>query len=513
MNNQQTRKPNFSQSIFNLFQYLFISERDPSYIYWMLAGIMLIGMIMRLWKINEPVAYDEAYTFIYFATKPFKQILSDYSAPNNHILHTILVSISYKVLGGHTWIVRLPAFLAGTLCMPAGFFEARRIFNANQSLAAAALIAFTPWLISYSANGRGYTLLTLFALLLANFAGILVHKQTRTALIAYGMTAALGFYTIPIFMYPMAGISLWVLTTHLTASESRYDRSRKAWTFLVVCGLAAVLTLILYSPVIFFGTGAGSILSNEIVEPRDWNNFVDKIGVRALKTWEDWMLNIAPFIQYVLLGGFLLSLFFYKKASKQRLPLAGFMALAMLILLLIQRVAPFPRVWIYLEAFYMLFAGAGLVWLVQILLRNAGKSVATEKIISLVILLTVVVTFSVRYLNTRQPSMRANQPPEQYAAEFLAPRLTADDTVLSLAPVDYRTAYYLYMNGVPYEVFYQRDHPVEIQNAIIILRTTSEYNTPESVTDFFQLTSRLDLQRAEFLFEYGPLNIFSVPAK
>src|SRR6185436_17186134 len=135
----------------------------------------------------------------------------------------------------HIWIVRLPAFLAGTLSIPAGFFAARRIFNKDQSLAAAALIAFTPWFISYSANGRGYTLLTLFALLLMNFAGILLHQQTRAALLAYGITAALGFYTIPIFMYPMAGTSLWVLTTYPTAHESWSDRWKKVRRFLIVC--------------------------------------------------------------------------------------------------------------------------------------------------------------------------------------------------------------------------------------------------------------------------------------
>ena len=396
-----------------------------------------------------------------------------------------------------------------------GFSPARRIFNANQSLTAAGLVAFTPWFISYSANGRGYTLLTLFALLLMNFAGILVHQQTRPARIAYGITAALGFYTIPVFMYPMAAISLWVLTTFLTASEPWNARLGKARIFLLVCGLAGILTLILYSPVIFFGTGAGSILSNEIVVARDWNDFVDQLSVRAPKTWEDWMLNIAPAVQYTLLGGFLLSLLFYRKVSKQRLPLQVFMALGVVILLLIQRVAPFPRVWIYLEIFYMIFAGAGLVWLLEVLLRNAWKHIGTEKIITALILLTVVVAFSARYVRTHDESVIANQNilPEQRVANFLASRLTPEDTILSMAPVDYRTAYYLYMDGVPYDVFYQRDHPSAIENAIIILRTNSKYNTPESVTDFFKLTSDLDLQRAELIFEYGPLNVFSIPLK
>jgi 4-amino-4-deoxy-L-arabinose transferase-like glycosyltransferase len=511
MKNLTTRKPTFLHTFSNLLRHLFITEKDPSLVYWILAIITLIGLIMRLWKINEPVAYDEAYTFIYFATRPFQQILSDYSAPNNHILHTVLVSLSYKLLGPHTWIVRLPAFIAGTLCIPVAYFAGRRIFNANQSLAAASLVALTPWFISYSTNGRGYTLLTLFALLLLNFSGILIHQQSRSALIAYGITAALGFYTIPIFLYPMGGISLWVLATYFTEQN---DRAKKIWTFLAVCAAAGILTFLLYSPVIFFGTGLGSIINNDIVEPRDWT-FVENLGRRLVKTWSDWMLNIAPAIQYSLLGGFVLSTFFYRKVSKQKLPLQVVMVVAISVLLVLQRVAPFARVWLFLEIFYMLFAGAGLVWLLEELLHRSERYFSNSRYVPALVLVLVLVAFTSTYLRTRQESILADQNalPEQYAANFLASHLQNGDKILSVSPVDMRTAYYLFMNTVPYDVFYQRDHPTQFQNAIIVLRNNTKYNTPESVLDFFKLTTAFDSQTAQLIFEYGPLNVFSVPAK
>jgi len=514
MNNPLPRKPNLFHSISKTIHDLFIGERDSSYIYWILGAITLVGMAMRLWKINEPIAYDEAYTFIYFATKPFKQILSDYSAPNNHILHTILVSLSYRLFGGHTWIVRLPAFVAGTLCIPAAYFAARRIFNSAQSLVAATLVAWTPWFIIYSTNGRGYTLLTLFALLLANFAGILVRQQSRAALIVYGITAALGFYTIPIFLYPMAGVSLWVLATYLTANESWNNKGKKIWTFLAVCALAGMLTLLLYSPVIFFGTGARSIFNNDIVEPRDWT-FVENIAPRADKTWTSWMQFIAPPIRYLLLGGFLVSLFFYRKASRQRHPLQIFLILSIIILLIIQRVAPLPRVWFYLEAFYMSFAGAGFAWFIEILINQIGIIKSKEKFTVVISLLTMMCVFILNSISTYQDTVtvKLNDAPEKYAAQYLVSHLKAEDTILSMSPVDIETAYYLYINGIPYSVFYQRDHPIQIQNALIVLRTNSKYNTPESVLDFYKLTSSFDLQTVKLVYEYGPLNIFSVSAK
>ena len=481
--------------------------------YWILTAITLAGMILRLIRINSPIDYDEAYTFIYYATKPFKQILSDYSAPNNHILHTILVSIVYQILGGHFWIVRLPALLAGTLCIPAAYFTARRMFNAEQALAGAALVALTPWLISYSVNGRGYTLLALLSLLLANFGAVLIRKQSRAALVAYGITGALGFYTVPIFLYPMAGVSLWVLIAYLTEKEPWEFRFRNVTNFLVLCALAGLLTFLLYSPVIFFGTGARSIFANEFVESGDWT-FVENLPRRAERTWETWMIEIAPWIQYLLLAGFLVSTFFYKKIATLRLPLQLFLLLAIAILLPIQRVAPFARVWLYLEFFYLIFAGAGLAWLIFLAAKPISGIVAPNKLISGLVLIVVITVFVNGYRYYRQPSVQADQTdvPELYAAEYLAEHLSSQDTILSIAPVDMRVAYYLFMDGIPYDVFYQRTRPVKIENALIVLRTNTQYNSPERVLEFYNLTSNLNLQSAELVFQYGALNIFSVPA-
>src|ERR1051325_8550618 len=102
-----------SHSFRAVVEHLFIAEKDALYIYLILAGITLIGFILRVLDINQSIAYDEAYTFIQYASKPFKYILADYSAPNNHILHTILMGIAFRLFGGQAWVLRLPAFIAG----------------------------------------------------------------------------------------------------------------------------------------------------------------------------------------------------------------------------------------------------------------------------------------------------------------------------------------------------------------------------------------------------------------
>jgi 4-amino-4-deoxy-L-arabinose transferase-like glycosyltransferase len=495
--------------------HLFFEEKDPFYIFLILGLITLIGLILRILDINKYIAYDEAYTFIHFASRPFKHILADYSAPNNHILHTILVGIAYRLFGGQPWVLRLPAFIAGTLIIPVMYITARKFFSPVQALGAAALIAVTPTFINYSVNGRGYTMIILFALLLANFAAILVTRQSKPALIAFGLTAVLGFYTIPIFLYPMGGVSLWVVTTYLFAQEPRQEKFRKLSTFVGVCILSGLVTFLLYSPVIFLGTKLSSITSNDFVKSLDWQTFLANLDPRLVKTWNKWMTGIGAMVEYLFLFGFLVSLFFYRRVSNQKLPLQLFLVLAIVILLLLQRVTPLARIWLYLQAFYLMFAAAGLVWLSDYPLRKMIAPLLAERVLSFSILLIFIGVFTNTLIARAQNPVLQDRDllPEAYAADYLADHLRPEDTIVATGPVDIQTAYYLSLHGIPFERFYQRDHPVQIQNALVMLRENSKYKTPESVVNFFKLDQALDLNAAELVFAYASVKIYSVPAK
>jgi uncharacterized membrane protein len=390
----QSNKPDLPSSIRSTLDQLFFREKDPSFVYLILGGITLIGVIMRIIDINQSIAYDEAYTFIHFASRAFKHILADYSAPNNHIFHTMLVGIAYRLFGGQPWVLRLPAFMAGILMIPAMYLTARRFLSSSQALAASALIAVTHSFINYSVNARGYTLLFLLTLLLTNFAGILVIRQSKAALVAFTLTAALGFYTIPIFLYPMAGICLWVFATYLVTSESWQIKSHKLAVFLGICLLSVLLTIILYSPVIIFGSGFSSLVSNEIVKSLNWSTFLENLDPRLLKAWNKWMMGVNSNIENLFSGSFLLSLFLYRKVSNQKLPMQVFLALGAAFVVVIQRVTPLPRIWLYLEVFYLMFAAAGLVWLAEVVVARFIRPTFTQKFLSVAILLVFIGVFT-----------------------------------------------------------------------------------------------------------------------
>lgn len=504
-------------SLRGVLEHLFLPEKDARSVFIILGCLLLVGFLLRIIDLNQSIAYDEAYTFIHFASRPFKHILADYSAPNNHIFHTILVGIAYRLFGGQPWVLRLPAFIAGMLMIPAMYITARRFFSAYQALAAAGLAAVIPLFINYSVNGRGYTMLVLFAVLLANFAAILVTQRSKSALVAFIITAALGFYTIPIFLYPMAGISLWVVTTYVFTNEPPADKLRKIGVFLGACLIAGLLTLLLYSPVIIFGSGFSSMIGNEIVKSLSWSTFVENLDPRILKAWNKWMIGISPTFEYIFLGGFLISVFFYRNVSHQKLllPLQVFLALAVAVLLVLQRVSPLPRIWIFLEAFYLMFAAAGLIWLLDLFLRKMAGTHLTDRLFSLSIPLVFVAALANMFIARAQNPVFQDLDllPEAYAADYIAEHLKPEDTIVATGPVDIQTAYYLSLHGIPFDRFYKRDHPVEIQNALVMVRKNSKYKTPEGVVNFFKLDQTLDLSEAKLVFEYASVKIYSVPAR
>lgn len=63
-----------------------------------LIMFVVVGMVMRLQFVGQPIRTDEAVTYLQYASGNFLQPLYDYSAPNNHILHTIGVSVTTRLL-------------------------------------------------------------------------------------------------------------------------------------------------------------------------------------------------------------------------------------------------------------------------------------------------------------------------------------------------------------------------------------------------------------------------------
>ena len=182
----------------------------------------------------------------------------------------------------------------------------------------------------------------------------------------------------------MAGISLWVVFTYLFTKEPWRLKSCTGWNSR---GLSAGWSI-----------DSQSVFTRHTFRQRSlfhcWQrdreifelvHFLENLDPRLLKAWNKWMIGIGPTFDYVFLGG-LISVLFYRKVSQQKCSCpCSLLALAVAILMDLATGQALPRIWIYLEAFYLMFAAAGLVWLMALSLRVMASPTMTERILSLAI--------------------------------------------------------------------------------------------------------------------------------
>jgi hypothetical protein len=111
------------------------------------ALLALVGLVLRLAFLQQPMRYDEALSFNEFASRPLYYALSFYPEPNNHLLNTLLVHLLYAVLGSDPWVLRVPALVAGVLLVPATYTLGRMLATREAALLAAGLVAASSYLV------------------------------------------------------------------------------------------------------------------------------------------------------------------------------------------------------------------------------------------------------------------------------------------------------------------------------------------------------------------------------
>lgn len=327
---------------------------------WLVLGLLIISALNKWVWLARPLGHDEAYTYIAFASRPIQYLLRDYHLPNNHIFHSLLVHISTGLLGNQPWALRLPAFIAGVLLVPAAYLAGKAWYGRSAALLLAGFVAVLPVLREYSTRGRGYSLLLLFALLSIYLAARLLLERNRMGWLLFGLVTVLGFYTIPIYLYPFGVIFSWLALSGL-AGQARPAYGRAFWKYLFATTLAAgLVTLSLYLPV-FLYSGVGSVTANSFVQPLGWVEFWASLWARGHLTLKEWSQGLPGWVWISLWLGFVVSLVGQRRLRVFKIPLPLAWLLAMGAVLLWQRVAPENRVWLFSLPYFLLAASGGLV--------------------------------------------------------------------------------------------------------------------------------------------------------
>jgi hypothetical protein len=297
--------------------------------------------------------YDEAFTVWRYASREPTTVLGSYSLPNNHVLHTFLVWIAIQIGGLDPVVVRLPALIAGVGLMPVAFLVSTRLVDTTAGLLAAALVASSSTLIDYSVNARGYTIAALLLLVSVGLAHDIRSDRGGLGIaVALGLVGALGLWTVPVFLYGWTGTLLWLLPP-----GGGRPPSRRVGT-AALAGISSLgFALVLYAPILV-REGFESLVGNRFLAPIPLGDLVSGVP-RLLGDVAQMWAHSLPVVAVVVVGLGLAYAYFSPGFPEIRW-LTWSMTVGAALVLIGQRVIPFPRNWLVLLPVVLLLAGCGL---------------------------------------------------------------------------------------------------------------------------------------------------------
>ncbi|MBI5837823.1 MAG: glycosyltransferase family 39 protein [Candidatus Eisenbacteria bacterium] len=201
---------------------------------WLLLGL---ATLLRFYHLGRQSIWVDEYTSFLcanpYGTLSFADLWENLHGP----LHAVAVNAMVRWLGMTTLALRLPTAIAGALTVGVVYRVAERALGRG-GLLAAALAAFSPFLIWYSQEARNYAFVVLFAAT-ATWAWVEILQTRRLAW--------WGVYVAACVAGILSNLSmLFVIAAHfghwayMAWRERRAFRAVRPWTWYVLLVVAAV---------------------------------------------------------------------------------------------------------------------------------------------------------------------------------------------------------------------------------------------------------------------------------
>lgn len=426
---------NYSQEKFS--SNVWSRSLNRSDILWLLAT-MIVGLGLRIYFLNQPMRYDESFTFLNFVNRGVNDLFY-YPLPNNHVLHTLLVKLSVFVFGIHPVSIRLPSFLAGIASIPAVFILCRELIPGKSGYFASASMAVFPFMVLYSTMARGYSLLVMMALILTLICHHYHQDLNWKKSVIIAVIAALGMLIMPSMLLVIAGIYVWVVCLLLINGETLTSILRR---FILPVGVfTIVITFILYLPTIMITGGIGHITNNRFVSASPWSEFFTELLPHIHAVMSDFSRDI-PLVMmigvcFLTVAGILFA------AKNKNLPLLSLfpcILLTSILVILAKHRIPFERTWIYLIPFFLIVADSGLTYIDG---KMSGKD---QQFLSLTVLVCASL-FSILLMSRNSIADYPDTgsfPEATLVVERLKPMLNPNDRVYVKVPADWPIYFYLW---------------------------------------------------------------------
>ncbi len=175
-----------------------------------MLAVLLSAVALYAPALTRTLIYDEAFNLANY-TGSLRDVFA-YSFPNNHMLHSLLLSLSVHTIGDSELVLRLPALFAALLTLALAGRTAGHLAGRPAALLSMVLLAGHPVLLEWAVSARGYSLTMLLSLLLT----VLLARMPHTAPAGYRAAAALLsaalVLVLPTNLLLVAGVTLGGLT-------------------------------------------------------------------------------------------------------------------------------------------------------------------------------------------------------------------------------------------------------------------------------------------------------------
>ena len=222
-----------------------------------IVAAVLLAAAVRAPFLTDSLWYDEIAAFLGYSINGPWGAVSTYYTQANHVLHSLLAWGSGAALGVDEVTVRLPSFIAGLGTVLAVAWLAmtalgRDANGVRLAVTAAFITALLPIAVLPATEARGYSLMTLFsALMTAAFLRAL-RRQTGTAWLIYAAACALGIWAHLVTVCVPAFHAAWCVAVLMRGAPSTASGipPKAARAGLMAIGVAALLTLLVYAPIL-----------------------------------------------------------------------------------------------------------------------------------------------------------------------------------------------------------------------------------------------------------------------
>ncbi len=492
-----------------------MSARFPGWELAVLLVILAVGLTGRLLYIERGVQYDEAYTYVEFARHSLKHVMTDYHHPNNHVFHTLLVHFSTRLFGSELWAIRLPAMIAGLLGLPAVYLLGRRMFRPWIGLAAAGLLAAAPVMISYSVNARGYTLITLFTLLLFLLADSVREEKNLAAWALMILITALGFYTIPTMLYPFGIVFAWLALAGLQREISSGYGGWKGWLWYLAGygALSALLSILFYVPIFRVKGVLEVFIHDPIVQSFSLADFFGLFPSEAATIQGEWLSGPLPaWLAPACLIGVGASIFLQKRVGRSRVSIPLAALLFVVPTLMIQRPLILARVWVFLLPLLVISGLAGWAGGLEFIpLKPAVRDRLADAAAALVLVFALACGARSLVNAWKDPASRyfATSDPAALVTQHIQETLWDGDVVVVPSLYDARFWYYFYYYQIPLQHIrdVKRQHFTRV---LVITAAFSERTAEEILCDCGPDLGFLRLDTLQETYRAGDFIVYQV---